>query len=81
MEEVPEVSEQTMKLQYQPDPKLLTCPLCTLTLQRPTTLACGHTFCHQCLITAISRKLSENREGRALTMIPLCPRCLSIIWR
>ena len=81
MEEAPEQHEPVMPTQYKPDPKLLACPLCQLTLQRPTTLAYGHSFCHQCLITAVSRKLSENHEGRALAMIPLCPQCLSVIWR
>lgn len=56
MEESSEQTEQPMQASYTPDPKLLTCLLCQQTLQRPTTLACGHTFCHRCLITAICRK-------------------------
>lgn len=80
MEEVHQ-AEATLEEQYTPDLKLLLCPLCQEVFTRPITLSCGHSFCHQCLIASISRKMSENVGNRAMGMIPICPSCHSIIWR
>ena len=42
--------------------KVFECPVCFSTLTRPTTVACGHTFCDACL-------------DKALMQAPQCPMC------
>ncbi len=81
MEEGRSVEKITVGPPYAPSPELLRCRLCGLSLRRPTTLACGHSFCHRCLIAAVVQKFEEAAEGRMLSLIPVCPQCLSIVWR
>ena len=55
--------------------ELLTCSICTDTLNEPTTLPCFHSFCKKCLARYVEIQRDDaRREGRAEHLFK-CPTC------
>ena len=49
--------------------KILECPICLETFRSPRTLPCSHTFCNECLETAVAVIQHEGQKG---IKCPLC---------
>lgn len=72
--------EEENQKEAQPDISIFTCSICKDVFERPTTLACGHSFCLYCIAGQLQANTQEDGKEDS-PLVPVCPECRQIIWR